>query len=39
MLSDAEVADLLTFVRSAWGNRGAPVSTLDVSRFRSDVRP
>jgi len=26
-------------VRSAWGNRGAPVSTLDVSRFRSDVRP
>jgi len=39
MLSDAEVADLLTYVRSAWGNRGAPVSTLDVSRFRSDVRP
>ena len=39
MLSDAEVADLLTFVRGAWGNRGAPVSTLDVNRFRSDVRP
>ena len=39
VLSDAEVADLLTYVRGAWGNRGAPVSTLDVNRFRSDVRP
>jgi mono/diheme cytochrome c family protein len=39
VLSDADVADLLTYVRGAWGNRGAPVSTLDVNRFRSDVRP
>ena len=39
MLSNAEVADLLTFIRSAWGNSGGPVSALDASRFRADVRP
>ena len=38
-LADAEVADLLSFIRSAWGNRGASVSALEVSRYRSDVRP
>jgi mono/diheme cytochrome c family protein len=38
-LADADVADLLSFIRSAWGNRAASVSALEVSRYRSDVRP
>jgi mono/diheme cytochrome c family protein len=34
-LSDAEIAELLTFIRSAWGNSAAPVSQLDVMRYRT----
>lgn len=34
-LGDAEIADVLTYVRSAWGHRAAPVSTLDVLRLRA----
>ena len=33
-LSDDEVAAVLTYVRAAWGNGGAPVSTLDVEKYR-----
>ncbi|ULQ47495.1 cytochrome c [Flagellatimonas centrodinii] len=32
--SDQEVADVLTFVRGAWGNAAAPVSPEDVRRLR-----
>ncbi|MEO7337698.1 MAG: cytochrome c [Caldimonas sp.] len=39
VLGNDEVADLLTYIRSAWGNRGAPVTALDASRFRTDGRP
>jgi mono/diheme cytochrome c family protein len=35
VLSNDEVAQLLTHIRASWGNRGAPVSALDVTRFRS----
>ncbi len=35
VLSDADVADLLSHVRGAWGNRAPPVSALDVARARS----
>jgi mono/diheme cytochrome c family protein len=34
VLSDSDVADLLTHLRSSWGHRAAPVSTLEVSRYR-----
>jgi mono/diheme cytochrome c family protein len=34
-LSDAEIAELLTFIRSAWGNSAAAVSQLDVMRYRT----
>ncbi|MEO7055372.1 MAG: cytochrome c [Caldimonas sp.] len=34
VLTDAEVASVLTYLRSAWGNRAAPITTLDVSRYR-----
>lgn len=33
-LRDEEVAAVLTYVRASWGNGGAPVSTLDVERYR-----
>ena len=38
-LDNAEIAAVLTYIRSAWGNRAAPVTELDVTRVRSqDVR-
>jgi mono/diheme cytochrome c family protein len=33
-LSDEDVAAVLTYARGSWGNDGAPVSALDVERFR-----
>ncbi len=35
-LGDGEIAAVLTHIRSAWGNRAAPVTELDVNRARSD---
>lgn len=34
-LSDQDVADVIDYERSAWGNRGAPVSAAEVARIRS----
>jgi len=39
VLSDADVAALLSFIRSAWGNQGAPVSELAVGEQRAASRP
>lgn len=39
VLSDADVAAVLTHIRGAWGNRAAPVSELDVARQRGSTRP
>lgn len=36
-LSDQQVADVATFVRTSWGNTGAPVSAADVARLRKTV--
>lgn len=33
-LSDAQSADVLSYIRGAWGNDAAPVSALDVMRAR-----
>lgn len=33
-LSDAELADLLSFLRQSWAHRAAPVDALDVLRLR-----
>jgi mono/diheme cytochrome c family protein len=38
VLSDTEVAALLTYLRASWGNQAAPVSAVEVSRFRSTSR-
>ena len=37
-LSDAEIAKLLTFVRSSWGNDAAAVTDLDMVKFRNAQR-
>ncbi len=34
-LSDDEVAAVTTFIRTAWGNRGAPVSAKEANALRS----
>jgi mono/diheme cytochrome c family protein len=38
VLQDADVAELLSFVRASWGNRAPAVSALDVSRARAGSR-
>lgn len=35
VLSDAEVADVLTHVRSSWGNQAPPVTAFDVKQVRA----
>jgi mono/diheme cytochrome c family protein len=34
-LSDSNVADVLTYIRNAWGNAAAPVEPADVAKLRS----
>ena len=38
LLSDAEIAKLLTFVRSSWGNNAAAVTDLDMVKYRNALR-
>ncbi|HKB52492.1 MAG TPA: c-type cytochrome [Ramlibacter sp.] len=38
-LEDAEVAAILTFVRSSWGNQAGAVAVPDVTRMRLQLRP
>jgi mono/diheme cytochrome c family protein len=35
VLSDAEVAAVVTYIRTAWGNRGAPVNAREANALRS----
>ena len=38
-LSDQEVADVVSFIRGSWGNKGAPISAADVAKLRgSDMK-
>ena len=39
LLSDAEIAAVLSYVRSAWGNQAAPLSELGVAQLRSGLKP
>jgi len=36
-LSDAEIADVASYIRNAWGNRASPVSKGDVRRLRAKI--
>ena len=38
-LSDQEIADVLGFVRSAWGNNGGAVNAQAVSKLRGHTDP
>jgi mono/diheme cytochrome c family protein len=35
LLSDEEVAAVVTYIRTAWGNHGTPVTVPDVNALRS----
>jgi len=35
-LSDQEVADVVNFIRTSWGNQGRAVSAADVKGMRTD---
>jgi mono/diheme cytochrome c family protein len=38
MLSDSDIAAVLTHIRSSWVNQGGAVSALEVNRIRAGVR-
>ena len=38
-LSDREIAEILTFVRSSWGNSGAPIEVSAVKAMRARLNP
>jgi len=37
ILSDAEIADVASYIRNAWGNRASPVSKGDVRHLRAKI--
>lgn len=38
-LSDQEIAEILSFVRTSWGNQAAPVTVQQVKKMRSTLNP
>jgi mono/diheme cytochrome c family protein len=36
-LTNTEIAQVLTFIRTTWGNNALPVTTRDVSQLRADI--
>ena len=38
-LSDFELSQILTYVRSAWGNKAKPISSADFTKARKGVVP
>jgi hypothetical protein len=36
-LSDAKIADVLTYIRQAWGNKGGPVTPEGVAALRKEL--
>lgn len=38
-LSDREIADVVTLIRSSWGNKAPAVSAEDVAKFRKEIAP
>jgi len=37
-MSDADVANVLTYIRNSWGNAAAPVSASDVKDLRAELK-
>jgi mono/diheme cytochrome c family protein len=38
-LSDKDVADVVNFIRTSWGNRASPASSADVAEIRKSINP
>lgn len=38
-LADPEIAEILSFVRSSWGNHGSPISAAQVRQLRAQLKP
>jgi mono/diheme cytochrome c family protein len=38
-LSDKDVADVVNFIRTSWGNNALPASSTDVARIRKSLQP
>jgi len=38
-LTDKQIADVLTFIRSSWGNKASPVKPEEVSKIRKEGKP
>lgn len=38
-LSDGEIAEILSFVRSSWGNNAGPIAPSEVKRVRAELNP
>jgi alcohol dehydrogenase (quinone), cytochrome c subunit len=38
-LSDADIADVTTFIRNGWGNRARPVTAAQVAKLRKTTDP
>jgi mono/diheme cytochrome c family protein len=38
-LSDKDVADVVNFIRTSWGNRASPASSADVTKIRESLQP
>jgi mono/diheme cytochrome c family protein len=36
-LKDEEIADILTYVRSSWGNEANPISAAEVAAVRAKI--
>jgi hypothetical protein len=36
-LTDAKIADVLTYIRQEWGNKGAPVSAAGIAALRKEL--
>jgi len=36
-MSDADLADVLTYIRSSWGNKGGPVTDTDIKALRAKL--
>ena len=37
-LTDAQIADVLTFIRTSWSNKAAPVTLMQVKQIRSKLK-
>jgi len=36
-MSDSDLASVLTYIRSSWGNKGEPVNADDVKKIREKI--